>query len=422
MTIHAHRDYLQKHRFAPRQITSSPSPALNMVIVIPCFRETDLSRTLQSLEACQPPTGAVEVILVFNSSEKSPNSVINFHTTQIGEISAWAAKPRKHQYHLLHFPTLQHKHAGVGLARKIGMDEAVDRLYQVNREKGLIVCLDGDSQVAPNYLVEIERYFAERSRTEACSISFAHPLNGADFSPEVYTAITQYELFLRYYIEGLRFAGFPYAYHTIGSAMVVRSDAYQARGGMNRRKAGEDFYFLHKFIPEGRFGELCETKVIPSPRPSDRVPFGTGKAIQERLNQPESVYMAYDPRIFAEFKVLLDQVPALYEQAAVSLPPSVLAWAESVDLSEQLREARSNVRDASSFPKRFYQWLDALKVLQYVHFARDHYYPNQPLQDCAETLWQMGAGNMSPEFSGPELSEKDWLLHYREKQQLPWQA
>ncbi|MEZ4848576.1 MAG: hypothetical protein R3B93_08140 [Bacteroidia bacterium] len=30
----------------------------------------------------------------------------------------------------LHFPDLPAKHAGVGLARKIGMDEAVDRLIR----------------------------------------------------------------------------------------------------------------------------------------------------------------------------------------------------------------------------------------------------------------------------------------------------
>ena len=55
------------------------------------------------------------------------------------------------------------------------------------------------------------------------------------------------------------------------------------QGGMNKRQAGEDFYFLHKIIPLGHFGEINTTRVIPSPRPSDRVPFGTGRAVRDYL-------------------------------------------------------------------------------------------------------------------------------------------
>ncbi|MEZ4848575.1 MAG: hypothetical protein R3B93_08135 [Bacteroidia bacterium] len=72
-----------------------------------------------------------------------------------------------------------------------------------------------------------------------------------------------------------------HAFHCVGSSMAVRSIAYQKRGGMNRRKAGEDFYFLQKFIAEGTLAELSTTKVIPSPRASEKVPFGTGRAIKK---------------------------------------------------------------------------------------------------------------------------------------------
>src|SRR5213594_3575687 len=93
--------------------------------------------------------------------------------------------------------------------------------------------------------------------------------------PKVAEAIAAYELHLRYYVRALRYAGFPYAHHTIGSCMAVRADVYKKQGGMNKRQAGEDFYFLQKIIPLGHFTDLTETKVIPSSRPSDRVPFGT---------------------------------------------------------------------------------------------------------------------------------------------------
>lgn len=46
---------------------------------------------------------------------------------------------------------------------------------------------------------------------------------------------------------------------------------------MNQRKAGEDFYFLHKFSILDQLGEINVEIVLPLARSSDRVPFGTGK-------------------------------------------------------------------------------------------------------------------------------------------------
>ena len=78
-------------------------------------------------------------------------------------------------------------------------------------------------------------------------------------------AAAAYECHLRYYVEALRFAGFPHAYHTIGSAMAVRPEAYMKQGGMNRRKAEKIFYFLNKIMLLGNFSECLSTVVYPLP-------------------------------------------------------------------------------------------------------------------------------------------------------------
>src|SRR5262249_26021974 len=160
----------------------------------------------------------------------------------------------------------------------IGMDEALRRFDAVERPGGVIVGFDADCRCERNYLTAIERHFERNSNSPGCSIYFEHPLNGP-LEPAIYEAIAEYELHLRYYVQALRFGGFPHAFHTIGSSMAVRAGVYRKQGGMNKRKAGEDFYFLHKIIPLGGFTNLVETRVIPSPRASDRVPFGTGKAV-----------------------------------------------------------------------------------------------------------------------------------------------
>jgi len=135
------------------------------------------------------------------------------------------------------------------------------------------------------FFAEIEKHFEQHSNTPGCSIYFEHPIAGNEFEANIYEGIINYELHLRYYYQALKYCGLQYAFHTVGSSMVVRSSAYQKQGGMNKRKAGEDFYFIHKIIALGNFSELNSTVVYPSPRISDRVPFGTGKAIGDWIEQ-----------------------------------------------------------------------------------------------------------------------------------------
>src|SRR5204862_3217619 len=135
-------------------------------------------------------------------------------------------------------------------------------------------------------------------------------------------------LHLRYYIQALRYAGFPHAHHTIGSCMAVRAGEYRQQGGMNKRKAGEDFYFLHKIIPLGGFGDLTGTTVYPSPRPSDRVPFGTGKAVRENL--PGRQIKTYPLDAFLDLKQMIARVPKMYRCGKERRREDLAALSESV--------------------------------------------------------------------------------------------
>ncbi|MEM6806764.1 MAG: glycosyltransferase family A protein, partial [Bacteroidota bacterium] len=216
-----------------------------MLIVIPCYAESELLETLDSLEKNTKTAFQTEVIIVLNAGEHASEEVVVQNRKTEKEFEHWLkVGDKKLDYFLLKKNSLPKKHAGVGLARKIGMEEAVGRFELAEEKEGIIVCLDADSRVAENYLNSIYQHFQQHPKTEACSIYFEHPLEGDEFEEDIYRGIIYYELFLRYYIEGLRYAEHPYAYHTIGSSMAVRSTAYERQNGMNRRKAGEDFYFL----------------------------------------------------------------------------------------------------------------------------------------------------------------------------------
>ncbi|MEA2014017.1 MAG: glycosyltransferase family A protein, partial [Thermodesulfobacteriota bacterium] len=190
------------------------------------------------------------------------------------------------------------KTAGVGLARKIGMDLA---LGIFNREKDcpkLLFCLDADTLVEHNYLSATREFF-EKERPVASVIAFTHQ---DAVSVEEQAAICCYEIFLRYYVFGLRWAGSPYSFHSIGSTMVCTTAGYAAVRGMNKRMAGEDFYFLDKLAKIGRIGRISTTTVHPSSRQSRRVPFGTGKRIISFTEREGINYTLYNPRSFAVLK------------------------------------------------------------------------------------------------------------------------
>ena len=76
-------------------------------------------------------------------------------------------------------------------------------LHDHQARKPLIICLDADTLVEPNYLDALDSY-GRRDNAWAGVIRYAHPLEG---TPEEQSAIVCYELFLRYMDLGLQYAG-----------------------------------------------------------------------------------------------------------------------------------------------------------------------------------------------------------------------
>ncbi len=390
MTIFSQQSYLQKHRALPKQIATPPPSDLGIVVVIPSHAEPDLISTLESLDACAQPPCSVEILIILNAGEHHPEEVHELNDQTEAQFHAWSANKRVYPYFLIRQDQLRRKHAGVGLARKIGFDEAVDRLEQAGQEDGLLVGLDADSRVAPNYLQSLWQWFLTRPKEQAVSLYFEHPIGGGEFPSEIYRGIAQYELYLRHYVQGLRWAKYPLAYHCVGSSMAVRSTAYQAQNGMNRRKAGEDYYFLHKYMLLDTLGEWFGTTVYPSPRPSQRVPFGTGRAISDWLQGEQGAWQTFHRQSFEELKQLLEKVDQFRTQELVDdLGPAMQAYLTLQNLSAALPDIRQHSKTPESFYRRFIRWFDGLKTLQFMHFARDNYYANQPLLEEANYLFKL---------------------------------
>ena len=338
-----------------------------MVVVIPCHDEPALLDTLNALWRCRPVPCGIEVVVVINGASTDAPAVKARNRRTWEEAQRWRAErartPPWH-LHLLYEPALPPRHAGVGTARKIGMDWAMTRFDGAQRDAGVIVSLDADCTVAENYLNALHDHFKDHPRTPGCTIHFEHPLT--TLPPHQRQGIVYYELYMRYYMHTLRWSGFPYAYHTVGSSMAVRAAPYRQQGGMNRRKAGEDFYFLQKIIPLGHFSELRRTTVYPSPRPSLRVPFGTGRVIAAWLSGEKNPGWVCDPKIFQSLGMLFERVPRLYdeplERHVAALPPPLQQFLKISPWAARIREIATHTRSRLAFQKRFFGVFNAFQV------------------------------------------------------------
>ncbi len=385
--VHPMTRYLREHTLCGPLIDRAPASGLRTVVVIPAKDEENLIESLEALLHCDQTQFPAEVIVVVNTSEAESEDCQKHNMAIAKRAERWADTHSNTllSFHILTQFHLPKKHAGVGLARKIGMDEACLRLETVGNPTGAIVCFDGDSLCDPNYLTEIEKHFERYPKMQGASIYFEHPVEGERFSSELYEAIIGYELHLRIFVQAQRWSGFPFATQTIGSSMAVRNDAYQEQCGMNKRQAGEDFYFLHKFTPLGRVREINTTRVIPSPRPSHRVPFGTGKAV-EKLLESNAGQTTYSPQSFRDLKRFFDQISAFYHLHSYELPESVASFLATRSFNERVAEIRSHVTSFDGFQTRFFRYFNAFLIMKYLHHARDHFYPDTDVAEAARWL------------------------------------
>lgn len=377
--------YFNRFQTHEPYLMESPDPRLGYAIIIPCYNEPDITTTLQSLWLCQRPEWPLEIIIVVNSSKYSNRKVLDTNDKTIQDIHNWKASHPDPSFkvYIIHAPNLPVKHLGAGLARKIGMDEAVRRFNLNNNPNGVLISFDADTICDSNFLVELEKAFFNEPSLNGCTVYFEHPTQFND-NPRMAYAIVQYELYLRYFVEGLRYAAFPYAFHTLGSCFSVKAGIYASEGGFNKRKAGEDFYFLHKIIPLGHFREVNTTRVQPSARASLRVPFGTGPVVHS-LMQSDKELEGYHFRSFLDIKQLFELLSDLYQDSCISKKINNLAeplqnFLRQRNLFSKIEEIKAHSASYATFRKRFFQWFGAFTIIKYFNFVHhEGIYNKQPV-------------------------------------------
>ena len=278
---------------------------------------------------------------------------------------------------------------GVGLARKIGADLATWLIHRKHIKSTWIHCTDGDVYLPETYF-GCANAVQGSSKYAALVYPFLHCDNPDKAqSNEVILATQLYEFSLHYYVAGMKFAGSPYAFHTIGSTMAVNAIHYAKVRGFPRREAGEDFYLLNKLAKLGTVLELdsspdCEPIEITARR-SDRVPFGTGAAVNKitTLVDPVRDFRFYHPQVFVLLKLWLEALPEIWQSQSdvladsdLSIQHVLLSGLREIGTEKALGHAFRQSRDLDQFLKQMHTWFDAFRTLKLIHHLRDHQLPS----------------------------------------------
>ncbi|MDR0333490.1 MAG: glycosyltransferase [Dysgonamonadaceae bacterium] len=380
------QSYIKKQKPEYRQTQFPTDFVADVIIVIPCYNEPNIFETLHSLLNCKRPPANILVTIIVNSSERSEANAVIQNQTTYDEVIRFSDTHSTSDFRFfpLFFENLPKKHAGVGLARKVGMDLAIEHFYRNEKKRGIIISLDADCTVSENYLTGIFNAFHHNKKPNATVHNFHHHAENND--PTIEYAVRQYEMYIRYFSEMLKSADFPHFYHTIGSAFAASADAYVRVGGMGRQQGGEDFYFLQKVFALGGIAELNDVYVYPLARFSDRVPFGTGPALQKIIDEPQGAMRSYSAQSFCALKQFFELKDEFFKKDAeeirikiVELHPSLVEFIEENNFLEAIIDCNLNSATLVSFQKRFFHHFNAFKIIKFLNFAHSKYFEKENL-------------------------------------------
>jgi hypothetical protein len=377
-------EYFLRYKSLPVLFECTSNEETEMIVVIPCYDDDFIFETLQSLEETNPSDGKVEVIVIVNSGVSAPNDIIENNRNIFAELKKRSENNFYKRFLLLpkNIENIPKKKAGVGFARKAGMDEAVRRFDKLNKPNGIIISLDADTLIDKDYLYTIEKAFKLNPKNGVFCLQFQHYFDLKHYSEEEIKAGSLYEIYLRYYRLALCTTGFPYSFHTVGSCFAVTAATYIKAGGMPCRQGGEDFYFLHKIAPMTTVGEIKEILVFPAPRISLRVPFGTGPSIANIIKSNE--YRVYNFELFLILKRFFD---CFEDLDFTNIPNEVVNFVGKDTLEKTILECKQNTKDKKNFTKRLFSKFDAFFVVKLLNsFDKNSDYPPKDILESAEEL------------------------------------
>jgi len=406
----ASRQYVSRHAEPEAAAADRLEGAFGHVLVVPAYGEgRNLFDTLGSVP--RGPRGNTLVVVVLNARADSRAGVHEANAAARTEIARAASGAIRiegaHPVTAFAYPNgtvvlidralPEHylpEGQGVGLARKVGNDLALRLHAQGRIASHWIHNTDADAVLANDYFDQTEAIPA--AGNAAALYFFEHRFSDEG---QLGLAARLYEISLRYYTLGLAWAGSPYAYQAMGSCIAIRPDAYAAVRGFPRRNAAEDFYILDKLAKVGSIVRLAGSPLLLEGRISDRVPFGTGKALSQLTGKRGALtgFRLYHPAVFGHLAAWLRALEAVAgsggraDAALEELPRGnpffltdlLVESLEKMGAFQAMRDAIARSSgDPSTMRRHFHTWFDAFRTLKLIHALRDGGLPSLPWREA----------------------------------------
>ena len=336
-------------------------------IIIPVYNELEyITHTLESInEQDQELLNHLLVILVINNSSMESKKIIdeNYKTHQLIEKNKY-----NFEYIILDCysksQAINKKYFGVGLARKIGFDFAV----QYSKKNSLFFSLDADTLISSTYLKTIINFYKD-TMFHACTVNFKHQKSKDSL---INKGIRIYEKQLLKIAKKIRSCNSPYGYVSMGSAIICTAEAYILIGGMPKRKAGEDFYFLQSLAKYTKIHFIDKILVHPSSRSEQRVHLGTGYRMKEFLETKKFNNLFFSDSTFYEIKKFISIATNNYKcsyrdlnkELIQNLGDNICNFLNENSFEKVWIKISLNSKTKKQFMVFFHQWFDALKIMQ----------------------------------------------------------
>jgi hypothetical protein len=263
------------------------------------------------------------------------------------------------------------KKQGVGLARKIGADLALSLISHGFVSQRWIYTSDADAHLPSDYFSVLD---------DVSTAAAVYPTRHICGTDKIGQATQLYEQRLQQYVNGLSDAGSPYAYHTLGSALAINATAYAKVRGFPKRDGGEDFYLLNKAAKTGGVLSLPAPEILIEARLSDRVPFGTGPAINRLLSaeQLDQAEIFYHPDVFKLLQQWLQAMPDTWSHPLddQDLSPLTRQALKNLGINNAIKAAQRTSGCQTTYVKHMHTWFDGFKTLRFIHLLRDDGLPN----------------------------------------------
>ncbi len=381
----ATQQYLERYaepQLISRQLQNAIEPR-DFALVIPAYKEHfDFIEQL----SLHPEANRIRLILVLNEPEtdkgNSENKLLITRLEKESHNLISESGLRLFVYQKLQILCLLRTEQnalppkkGVGLARKTGADLAC-RLHAMHKIRfPWLFSSDADTTLSESHFdVPFEPHVS------AYYYGFRHI--GAPGT--ILDATKAYEKCLHYFVHQLKKAGSPYAFPTLGSAMLISMRYYCQARGFPKRAGGEDFYLFNKLAKLAPVHSLVDREVLIQARVSDRVPFGTGPAVasiieKTRRQLPVSYY---SPEIFIELRRVLTTVPESWRDIKIIKSKlSTAAWQALTEAGFETFLLKRQVQDKTvdQFSRHFHHWFDGFQTLKFIHRLQSNY-PDQPIE------------------------------------------